>query len=112
MLRIFVNLIEKLEEGSAAVIATIRRIKAEIHEALDDFDSGVDRTYNVDFEPVTAISSDAPVLQPAASKGDAPPDVAKLKGKKLRAHADELGVEYHPTIGDPKLRARILEGVE
>lgn len=108
MLRVFERMIESLEEGLSAFLTTLKRVKADMNEAISEFNEDFTRTHDVKFEPITGISHDAPVLPVAASKSK-PVDASKLKGKKLRAYADELGVKYHVSIGDDTLRSRIEE---
>lgn len=107
MLRVFERFMEKLAADWEKTRSFIRQVKTEFHEEIAGFDE-VPRTYDVDFEPITAISHDAPVIQPAASKSK-PVDISKLKGKALRKHADKLGVPYRKNIGDDTLRARVEE---
>ncbi len=83
MLRVFERFMEKLAADWEKTRAFMRQIKTEFHEEIASFDE-VPRTYDVEFEPITAISHDAPVLSVAASKKSSPVDFSKLKGAKLR----------------------------
>lgn len=114
MLRFAVNFIERLEEAGAQIIATIRRIKADVYAEMSEFDLDLVRTHDVEFEPITAISSDSTVRAPAAASKSKPanPDYSKMSLAKLRnAYVEMFDEQPDKRLREKSLR-EYLEGAE
>jgi hypothetical protein len=95
------RIIKMVRDGVDAVLAEIARGRDEIHDALDNVVPDIETRYKLESVPMDQLSHDKTVMPAAARKK---PNIAKMSGKKLRAYADELGVEYHHNHKDESIR--------
>lgn len=88
-----------------------RSRETRLAESMEDYDEALQNGWfgtigETTADKTKAIVSEVPLTSPDAHEADADEDTAPTRAE-LEAKATELGIEFHPNIGDKKLADRI-----